>query len=150
MTTGVANAYDAGEASFFIEKLSGKADLVYRLGFALTLSEPAASDVVMAAYKACLADINKMHNEDSLMLSLRFLRQAWLFFKEEDKSIQPNLQNQDYWLAQLPVDCRAAVTLVDIIGLSAKEAAMVIGTDEGVFRGFLSKARQAMIKAEDQ
>lgn len=148
MNAGVANAYDAGEASFFIEKLSGKADLVYRFGFALTLSEAGASDIVMAAYKACLTDINKMHNEDSLMLTLRFLRGAWLFFTEGDKSLQPNLQNQEHWLTQLSVGCRGVLTLVDVIGLSAKEAAMVMGKDEMECREFLSKARQSMIKAE--
>ncbi|MFW7380434.1 MAG: hypothetical protein ACOH5I_16600 [Oligoflexus sp.] len=146
MSSQAAQAYDEGAVAFFIENLCQEADLIYRFGYALTLSTVGAAELVNETYARIVSEIPSLMEEDSQKLRLFLIRNAWDVYQGWSKEFRPTLAPIHELLAEATIEVRSILILIDGIGLTPKEVAQVIRMDEVEVRCNLAEGRRRMIK----
>lgn len=145
MSSQAAQAYDAGAVAFFVENLCQEADMVYRFGYALTLSTVGAAELVNETYARIVPDLPNLLDEDSLKIRLILVRHAWDIYQVWSKEFRPTVTPLHEFLAQLGTETRSVLILVDGIGLTPKETAQVMRIEEVEARRHLAEGRRKMI-----
>lgn len=146
MSSQVAQAYDAGAVAFFIENLCQEADMVYRFGYALTLSTVGAAELVNETYARIVSDLPSLLDEDSLKLRLLLIRNAWDVHQSWSKEFRPTMTSIHDFLVGFSIEVRSVLILIDGIGLTPKEASQVLRMDEVEVRRNLAEGRSKMIR----
>jgi len=146
MSSQVAQAYDAGAVAFFIENLCQEADLVYRFGYALTLSTVGAAELVNETYARIVDDLPSLIDEDSLKIRLFLVRNAWDVYQSWSKEFRPTLTPIHDFLVAISIEVRTVLILIDGIGLTPKEVSQVLRVDEAEVRRNLAEGRSKMIR----
>jgi RNA polymerase sigma-70 factor (ECF subfamily) len=139
-------------------------DRLFRAAWALTGNQHDAEDLVQDTYLKVLAKPRWLRNDDDLGYMLRSLRNTFLTKRRdasrriqetplpEDAGLVPDdhapdphqaLEARELYaaIADLPDDYRETIVAVDVVGLSYKEAAEMLGTKEGTIMSRLSRAR---------
>jgi RNA polymerase sigma-70 factor (ECF subfamily) len=146
-------------------------DRLYRAAWALCGSRQDAEDLVQETCARVLARPRVLRNEDEIAYLMRVLRNTFLSTRRtasrrpsvittavEDLSLpdagtasQPDAAyeaTEVYGaIADLPEDFRLALVAVDVVGLSYREAAKVLGTKEATITSRLYRARQQVARS---
>lgn len=126
---------------FYLEEVCPKGDLVFRLAYLLILNKEAAWTCVLKAYDHLLTEITKIGND----LQSYLVRSCYASFKSQDKWPAPDEDPMSQALKTLSPDERAALAVVDILGLNVNLSARALNKDVFTLRNELSSARQKFI-----
>ena len=146
MSSQAAQAYDPGAVAFFVENLCQESDMVYRFGYALTLSTVGAAELVKETYARIVSEIPVLVDEDSLKLRLILVRNAWNVFQGWSKEFRPTVTPIHELLASLDTEVRTVLILIDGIGLTPKEVSQVVRMDEVEVRRNLAEGRRKLVR----
>ena len=145
-------------------------DRLYRAAWALCGSRHDAEDLVQETAARVLAKPRQLHGQDELAYLMRALRNTFLLSLrtasrrpqeratldqvdavEPSSSLQPDaaLATRELFavIAALPEDFRLALVAVDVVGLSYREAADALETQEATIASRLSRARDRVARA---
>ena len=145
MGSQAAQAYDASAAAFFVETLCQESDLVFRLGYTLTLSEQGASELVLATYRSIVGELPNLLHEDSLKLRLRLFQSAWKIFRSWSQEFQPTDTPLLDFFSTMVTETRAVLVLIDGLGVTPFEVAKILNVDEIEVRRQLAEGRRKMV-----
>ena len=145
MSQGAAEAYDEGMAAFFVQNLSGEADLVYRLGYGVTHSQSGAESLVMETFQKLAGELTEVYRMDGIQMRIRVLTRAWEIFNNSSRTYQEEDGEALNFLRNLPVNECAILLFIDALGLNASEVAEVMNIEETEVRLHLAKARKKLI-----
>lgn len=147
-------------------------DRLYRAAWALCGSREDAEDLVQETVARVLARPRRLHGEDELAYLMRALRNTFLTTRRtasrrprevaelddavsvDQRSVaRPEAALEAHELlgaiAGLPEDFRLALVAVDVVGLSYREAADVLGTREATVATRVFRARDRVARALD-
>jgi RNA polymerase sigma-70 factor (ECF subfamily) len=150
-------------------RLGDHLDRLYRAAWALCGTPEDAEDLVQETYSRVLGRRRLLRNEDDLGYLLRTLRNTFLTQKRtEGRRLRPGplpdqldlvadpharepqaaVEAGEVYaaIAALPGDFRDVLVAVDVTGLSYKEAARVLGIQEGTVMSRLYRARQQVVR----
>jgi|SRR5215217_4060539 len=150
-------------------RLGDYVDRLYRAAVGLCGSHADAEDLVQEAFVAVLRRPRMLHADDDVGYLLRVLRNTF-YSRYRSESRRPRAANiGDHEelrerpsaapeamaasrevlsaVADLPQPYRAAVTAVDLVGLSYREAAQALGTREGTIMSRLHRGRAQVAEA---
>jgi RNA polymerase sigma-70 factor (ECF subfamily) len=153
-------------------RLGDHLDRLYRAAWALCGTPEDAEDLVQETYSRVLGRRRLLRNEDDLGYLLRTLRNTFLTQKRtEGRRLRPGplpdqldlvadpharepqaaVEAGEVYaaIAALPGDFRDVLVAVDVTGLSYKEAARVLGIQEGTVMSRLYRARQQVVRRVD-
>lgn len=153
-------------------RLGDHLDRLYRAAWALCGTPEDAEDLVQETYSRVLGRRRLLRNEDDLGYLLRTLRNTFLTQKRtEGRRLRPGplpdqldlvadpharepqaaVEAGEVYaaIAALPGDFRDVLVAVDVTGLSYKEAARVLGVQEGTVMSRLYRARQQVVRRVD-
>ena len=153
-------------------RLGDHLDRLYRAAWALCGTPEDAEDLVQETYARVLGRRRLLRNDDDLGYLLRTLRNTFLTQKRsESRRLRPGPLPDQFDLvadpharepqaaveagevyaaiAALPGDFRDVLVAVDVTGLSYKEAARVLGIQEGTVMSRLYRARQQVVRRVD-
>ena len=153
-------------------RLGDHLDRLYRAAWALCGTPEDAEDLVQETYARVLGRRRLLRNEDDLGYLLRTLRNTFLTQKRtEGRRLRPGplpdrldvvadpharepqaaVEAGEVYaaIAALPEDFRDVLVAVDVTGLSYKEAARVLGIQEGTVMSRLFRARQQVVRRVD-
>jgi RNA polymerase sigma-70 factor, ECF subfamily len=142
---------------------------LFRSAWALCGSREEAEDLVQETFAQVLAKPRVLHGDDDLSYLMRVLRNTFLTSRrtasrrpfvaatledvepvEHEPMGQPEPAQQVHEvyaaIATLPEDFRLALVAVDMLGLSYREAARVLGTREATITTRLFRARRLVAK----
>jgi RNA polymerase sigma-70 factor, ECF subfamily len=145
-------------------------DRLYRAAWALCGSREEAQDLVQETAARVLAKPRQLHGQDELAYLMRALRNTFLLSRrtasrrpretatlddvepvERRSDSRPELAVEAHELfatiAELPEDFRLALVAVDVIGLSYREAADLLETQEATIATRLYRARERVARA---
>jgi RNA polymerase sigma-70 factor, ECF subfamily len=151
--------------------LSRHIDRLYRAAWALCGSRQDAEDLVQETFARVLARPRMLRSEDELAYLMRVLRNTFLSTRrtasrrpsviatavddlalpDSGTATQPDAAyeaTEVYGaIAELPEDFRLALVAVDVVGLSYREAAAVLGTKEATITTRLFRARKQVTQS---
>ena len=153
-------------------RLGDHLDRLYRAAWALCGTPEDAEDLVQETYARVLGRRRLLRNDDDLGYLLRTLRNTFLTQKRsESRRLRPGplpdqldlvtdpharepqaaVEAGEVYaaIAALPGDFRDVLVAVDVTGLSYKEAARVLGIQEGTVMSRLYRARQQVVRRVD-
>ena len=153
-------------------RLGDHLDRLYRAAWALCGTPEDAEDLVQETYSRVLGRRRLLRKEDDLGYLLRTLRNTFLTQKRtEGRRLRPGplpdqldlvadpqarepqaaVEAGEVYaaIAALPGDFRDVLVAVDVTGLSYKEAARVLGIQEGTVMSRLYRARQQVVRRVD-
>ncbi len=153
-------------------RLGDHLDRLYRAAGARSGTPEDAEDLVQETYSRVLGRRRLLRNEDDLGYLLRTLRNTFLTQKRtEGRRLRPGplpdqldlvadpharepqaaVEAGEVYaaIAALPGDFRDVLVAVDVTGLSYKEAARVLGIQEGTVMSRLYRARQQVVRRVD-
>ena len=140
-----AAAIDHGEIAFFIGNLCQEADLIYRFGYALTLSELGAERLLMETYRSVLGQLHRMLESDSHTIRMELMKAAWVAFSSwKDKFDTTDSLVLDLFQSLKP-DVRVPFAVVDGLGFTPDEAGQILHLSEDRVRHSLLQGRKKMI-----
>jgi RNA polymerase sigma-70 factor (ECF subfamily) len=163
---------EAGGRTLDPARLADHVDRLYRAAWALSGSREEAEDLVQETFARVLAKPRVVHSEDDLGYLLRVLRNTFLTGRRTagrrpqtvavpaevefpDRrgglSAEAALEARETFaaIAVLPRKFREALVAVDVVGLSYREAARVLGTREATITSRLFRARRAVVRILD-
>jgi hypothetical protein len=129
--------YGEDQINYWVEHLCGGADTVYRVAFALTLSKDGARQCLVQTYKELAEELGDTRAENQA--TKRLLGKCW--------KVAQKMGGQSFKPDDSPIEARAALAAVDVVGLAAAEAGEVFGWDEKDMRRHLAVGRQALLGA---
>jgi RNA polymerase sigma-70 factor (ECF subfamily) len=152
------------------EALGDHFDRLYRAAWSLCGSREEAEDLVQETFARVLRKPRILRSEDDIGYLLRVLRNTFLSqwrtaarrpqttalpddldLVEDRSAIQPEkrIESAELYaaIAELPSDFRDALVMIDVVGLSYREAAKVLKTREATVTTRLHRARQRVAKA---
>lgn len=145
MADNAARKYDAGAAAFFVETLCQDADTLLRFGFALTMSEDHAADLVQRTYKTIIPRLPEFLKKDGSFIRQQLLRRLWEIHHEEAKEGNGN-NNALYPLYKgMELETRAILFLSDVVGLAVSETQEITPMDENDLRRHLANGRKQLM-----
>lgn len=147
-------------------------DRLYRAAWALCGSREEAQDLVQETAARVLAKPRQLHGQDELAYLMRALRNTFLLTRrtasrrpretatlddvepvERRPANHPEQAVEAHELfgaiAQLPDDFRLALVAVDVVGLSYREAADLLATQEATIASRLYRARDRVARTLD-
>jgi RNA polymerase sigma-70 factor (ECF subfamily) len=153
-------------------RLGDHLDRLYRAAWALCGTPEDAEDLVQETYARVLGRRRLLRNDDDLGYLVRALRNTFLTQKRaEGRRLRPGplpdqldlvadprapepqaaVEAGEVYaaIAALPGDFRDVLVAVDVTGLSYKEAARVLGIQEGTVMSRLYRARQQVVRRVD-
>lgn len=148
MSSQAAQAYDAGAVAFFVENLCQEADMVFRFGYALTLSSVGAAELVKETYARIVPELPNLLDEESLKLRLLLIRNAWDVYQGWSQEFRPTVTPIHGLLEKLSLEARSVLVLIDGIGLTPKEVGQVMRTDEQDVRINLAEGRRHLTQTD--
>jgi RNA polymerase sigma-70 factor (ECF subfamily) len=145
-------------------------DRLYRAAWALCGSREEAEDLVQETAARVLARPRQLHGQDELAYLIRALRNTFLLSRrtasrrpqvratldqveavEHRPDSRPDavLETRELFatIAELPDDFRLALVAVDVAGLSYREAADILETQEATIASRLFRARDRVARA---
>jgi RNA polymerase sigma-70 factor (ECF subfamily) len=145
-------------------------DRLFRAAWALCGSRQEAEDLVQETAARVLARPRQLHGQDELAYLMRSLRNTFLLSRrtasrrpqeratldqvdviEARPSVRPDaaLETRELFatIAALPEDFRLALVAVDVVGLSYREAADMLDTQEATIASRLYRARERVARA---
>jgi RNA polymerase sigma-70 factor, ECF subfamily len=145
-------------------------DRLYRAAWALCGSREEAEDLVQETAARVLARPRQLHGQDELAYLIRALRNTFLLTRrtasrrpqvratldqveavEHRPGSRPEavLETRELFatIAELPEDFRLALVAVDVAGLSYREAADILETQEATIASRLFRARDRVARA---
>jgi RNA polymerase sigma-70 factor (ECF subfamily) len=151
------------------ESLGDHIDRLYRAARSLTGSREEAEDLVQETFARVLQKPRLLRNDDDLGYLLRVLRNTFistrrtaarrpqigaspevLEFVEDRAATQPltQLELAEVYsaISELPPDFRDAVTAIDVLGLSYREAARALRVREATITTRLHRGRQRIAR----
>lgn len=132
--------------TFFTERLCGEADLVFRLGFALTLSRKEASQLVHATFKTMIGDLASLLDQTTPELRVRLCKACFQHFKAMKGHLEGESAKIAKFFGTLAHEARAALVMVDFAGLTVSEAAAALQIKEDKMRLYMAEARKGLLK----
>jgi RNA polymerase sigma-70 factor (ECF subfamily) len=130
------------------ERLGDHVDRLYRAARALTGCPHQAEDLVQETYLKLLRRPRNIHGDDDLRYLLIALRNTFLTSRR--RMTLPSLTRDVLdCVSELPPKLRDVVIAVDVVGLSHREAADVIGLPPGTVMSRLYRARARVAEAHD-
>lgn len=145
MAENTARKYDAGAAAFFVETLCQDADTLLRFGFALSLSDEWAADLVLKTYKSILPKLPELLKKDGTFIRQLLLRRLWEVHHEDPREGSSSTNGLYPFLKPLELDTRAALFLCDVVGLTVDEALEITPMDKNDFRQHLATGRRRLL-----
>jgi RNA polymerase sigma-70 factor, ECF subfamily len=153
------------------DRLADHVRRLYRAAYGLCGSREAAEDLVQDTFERVLRRPRFIRRDDDLGYLLRVMRNIWVSSGRASRPVLVALEDDDQALAGtdsvaaqvveagavyealrgLTSPLREAVVAVDVVGLSYREAARVLGTKEGTIMSRLHRGRgqmAAQLKAE--
>lgn len=147
-------------------------DRLYRAAWALCGHHADAEDLVQETYARVLARRRTVRRVDDLAYLMQALRNTFVdtvraararpvpadlpvsdVVADERPGARPDRMAEAAELygviAALPADFRDVIVAVDVVGLSYKEAARLLGTREGTVMSRLYRARERVVRAVD-
>jgi RNA polymerase sigma-70 factor, ECF subfamily len=144
-------------------------DRLYRAAWALCGSREEAEDLVQETAARVLARPRQLHGHDELAYLMRALRNTFLLSRrtasrrprvratlDQVDAVEPRsdgrpeaaLQARELFgaIAALPEDFRLALVAVDVVGLSYREAARTLETQEATIASRLYRARERVAR----
>jgi RNA polymerase sigma-70 factor (ECF subfamily) len=152
------------------EKLGQHLDRLYRAAWALCGSREEAEDLVQETYARVLARPRVLRGDDELAYLMQVLRNTFLTSRrtaarrprvaetlDDFEPTDPRTGDRPEEalaagevfeaIAALPESFRLALVAVDVAGLSYREAARLLGTQEATITTRLYRARQQVVRA---
>ena len=145
MAENTARKYDAGAAAFFVETLCQDSDTLLRFGFALTLNDEWASDLVYKTYQSILPKLPELLKKDGVYIRQLLLRRLWEIHHEESRESTSSENTLYPFLKPLDLETRATLFLCDVVGLSIEEALEVTPMDHNDLRRHLATGRKRLL-----
>jgi len=147
MTAKPGKRHDEESVNFYIEQFCSKADIVYRLAFALTLNLDSAKKITEAVFKALSDDIENLA-ATTTNPRLALLKACWSHFRKGAHAAPTGQSALIGALGGLSVEARAAVVAVDYAGVGPDELEDIFGWEVKKSRTLLAEARRHMITAD--
>ncbi|MGB2711697.1 MAG: RNA polymerase sigma factor, partial [Conexibacter sp.] len=145
-------------------------DRLYRAAWGLCGSREDAEDLVQETAARVLARPRRLHGQDELAYLMRALRNTFLLTRRTASrrpQVRATLDELDpadvrsgrqpeaalvarelfAAIAALPEDFRLAIVAVDVVGLSYREAADALDTQEATIASRLHRARERVVRA---
>lgn len=149
MSEGSNQSRDQSQVAFFIGSLCQEADMVYRFGYALTLSSVGATKLVLETYSALLGQLNNMLHASSQEIRIELMKAAWHVFQGwSDKFDETDSAILDFLHSMTP-DVRVVLVVVDALGFKASEAAEMLELKEVELRRYLASGRRHMLSYQN-
>ena len=143
--------FDEKLVNFYEEQYLPLGDTVYRFGLALTLSIDGATACVLQTFKSVTADLPNLAKKSDANPAIVALTSCWKAYQDmKQQRFTVGQSAVTTALKSLPVEGRVALTLVDVIGLSAADAARVIAVPEQDLRTNLARARRTLLSSAVQ
>ena len=139
---------DPGQVAFFVGSLCQEADLIYRFGYCLTLSEIGASKLVMETYHGILSQLSRLVECHSQEIRMELIKSSWHIFQGWSESFEETDSLVLDFLHSLSIDIRVVLILVDALGFSPTEAADILELKEVELRRYLAEGRKKLIGFE--
>ncbi|SME93887.1 Sigma-70, region 4 [Pseudobacteriovorax antillogorgiicola] len=136
---------DPGQVAFFVGNLCQEADLIYRFGYALTLSEVGAAKLVMETYRSLIGQLDRLLASSSQDIRLELAKAAWHIFQSWNETFEETDSLVLDFLHSLTIDIRIVLTLVDALGFSPEETAQILELKDVELRRYLAEGRKQMI-----
>lgn len=130
---------------FFFERLCQEADMVYRFALTLTLNRKASFDMSRQAYQKQTASLTDLIHDTTTVLRVKLFSTVWQGFHAAKDKFEVDAGVLGKFMGTLSIDKRSVLYLLDVAGLSAAEAAQVIGSDELQIRRLLADARRNLV-----
>ena len=148
MGAEVADIKDPGAVAFFMGELCGEADLIYRFGYTLTLSEVGASKLVEKTFAAIVGQIARFFSMESQQIRLELLKISWgIFLDQKEKFTETDTPMLDF-LYSLSREVRVVLVLVDVLGLSKDEVQNVLELKTIEIQRYLAEGRRQMLNQQ--
>ena len=147
MSNGVNKPVHPQRLELYQSEYYERTDVVYRFGLILTGSRDGAERITEEAFRQLLEDFDSVKPAtDAVGLLMALTWKAWNKLKTErfHEWSQPTLNA----LKKFTPKERAALYVVDMVGLSVKDAASVMGTIDQDVRKALATARQKLTLGE--
>ncbi len=136
---------DPSAVAFFVSDLCQEADLIYRFGYTLTLSEVAAGRLVRETFRAILGQLSRFLEYSSQKIRLELMSVAWGIFQDWNESFKETDTPVLDFLYALKIEARIILVMVDILGLSEFEVQTILGLKEIELKRFLAEGRREML-----
>ncbi len=141
----IVQRFDEKLVNFYLEELYPQADLLYRLSFILTLNLDLARKCLDTVYQEITNDLAMVTNNGEIA-KLILIKTCWRAFKKLGVSSMKVGQSPIALTFEgMSIEERAAVGMVDVMGLSVDEAKGVLEIEEGVLRKNLAAGRQHLV-----
>lgn len=136
---------DLGQVAFFVGNLCQEADLVYRFGYTLTLSEVAAQKLLLETYQSILGRLDKLLEGSSQEIRFELVKAAWSQFQGWSETYDETSAEVLKLFQGLPIEIRVVLVVVDALGFSPEETASLLDLKEIELRRYLAEGRKKMI-----
>lgn len=137
-----ATSLGDSKLSFFSDEVIDRSDLAYRFALALVLDKMTAFNLVKKTFSNVVADIEKYMAQEDLLHAL--LTAVWTQYSKR-KPASGSLKFVG--LNQLPVEQRAAVFLIDVVGFSHDKVAEVLSLELSETEELIGKSRQYLLNS---
>jgi len=133
--------------NFYEDRLSAKADMVFRVAFGLCLSVEGATEIVRKVYDELASRLEEYANFDDRKIDMLLVSSVWKQFSTlKGQKFSEGKSAVTQAIKPLSTDARLALMAVDIAGLDATEAATAIGWEEKKLRQKLAEGRGRLLK----
>ena len=147
MQAQAALAKDPGQVAFFVGNLCQEADLIYRFGYSLTLSEKGGARLVMESYQSILGQLDQLLHSSPAEVRMELVQAAWRVFQSWNKTFDHTPSACLKYLEEMSIERRIIITLIDALGFTVSEAAKILEFKELEVRRYLADARKRLIHA---
>lgn len=136
--------HDEESVNFYIEQFCSKADVVYRLAFALTLNLDAAHKITTQVFQKVSDGIAKLAADTTNPRTV-LLKACWETYRKAGTGGSAGQSALISALKGLSVDARAALVATDYAGVAADELADIFGWDQTRSRQLLAEGRRHLL-----
>lgn len=148
MEEAVNSSIDHGQIAFFIGSLCQEADLIYRFGYCLTLSDVGAERLLKETYRSLVGTLHRFLGFDSSEIRMNLMILAWSNYSSWTETFPTCNSSALVYLQNLDPQIRVPLAVVDALGFTPGEAATILELNETEVRRHLSEGRKALVSIE--